>query len=296
MFFSFASVAITFSYLYDGRSFWEGYSPSGDMNFWCERDSETMFVRERSNSWSDLSYLFVGLTMLFVGTADYLYGGSPINSSRVSQQTAARTPFFNLFKEYPSLTIISGLVNIVHASGTFANHACRCWVGYQFDVTGMYLVTLGILCYDVLRIFKIRPYPIPLCVYLALGAACFGSTYTHIDPAFIMIPIIVGIGILARWYYIVASRRGAILHGKIFVAAMAFMGLGYLSWNLDKHRIVCNPDSFFQLHAVWHVFTAAAIILIFVYSRMENYAHISHIWKEWSRNDQSVEGGETLLE
>src|SRR5688500_15187624 len=80
------------------------------------------------------------------------------------------------FVEYPSLSIINGFVNMFHAFGTFSNHSCRCWHGYQMDVTGkipifnrhffvcnnndffsgMYLVILFPLCYNIVHIFLDR--------------------------------------------------------------------------------------------------------------------------------------------
>lgn len=38
--------------------------------------------------------------------------------------------------------------------------------------------------------------------------------------------------------------------------------LAYLAWVLDRKRVICNPSSLFQLHAVWHVFASIGFYMI----------------------------------
>jgi hypothetical protein len=38
--------------------------------------------------------------------------------------------------------------------------------------------------------------------------------------------------------------------------------LAYLAWVLDRKKVICNPSSFFQLHAVWHVMASIGFYMI----------------------------------
>eukprot|EP01112_Ceratiomyxa_fruticulosa_P023395 TRINITY_DN891_c0_g1_i1.p1 TRINITY_DN891_c0_g1~~TRINITY_DN891_c0_g1_i1.p1 ORF type:complete len:135 (+),score=12.77 TRINITY_DN891_c0_g1_i1:187-591(+) len=107
--------AITVSLLsehYSGKNVWHGLTPSGDHNFWCERNKVTEFIIEPMNSWSDFSFFIVGLLMMYYGISD-LFFNDPIIVPK------------NMLVKHPLLTITSAIANIFHAIGTFTNHACR---------------------------------------------------------------------------------------------------------------------------------------------------------------------------
>ena len=38
-------------------------------------------------------------------------------------------------------------------------------------------------------------------------------------------------------------------------------------WILDRQRVVCEPDSLLQGHAVWHILTAVSIFFVYLYYR-----------------------------
>jgi hypothetical protein len=50
-------------------------------------------------------------------------------------------------------------------------------------------------------------------------------------------------------------------------AAFIVLLLAAIIWILDRTNIACNPTSALQGHALWHVFTAISMLLIYLYYR-----------------------------
>jgi hypothetical protein len=49
--------------------------------------------------------------------------------------------------------------------------------------------------------------------------------------------------------------------------AFAILLLAAIIWILDRTSVMCSPSSIFQGHALWHLFTAASILFIYLYYR-----------------------------
>jgi len=253
---------------YSGKSVWKNLTPSGDDNFWCERNRVTEFLIEPMNSWSDFSFLFVGLLMLYYGISDTFFKDPTIVPK-------------NMLIRHPILTMISAFVNIFHSFGTFTNHACRCWIGYQLDVTGMYLVIMMPVFHNLLHIHKNhRSSPvfsqpslnIALAAYFALGGFFFFSTYIVADPGFIVILLLATLFFSYKRRF--AQEKTKVLHKKLLFVGVGALILGYACWLLDKHRLVCFPESSLQLHGVWHVLTSISLLSLFLYQRSEGFNSI----------------------
>eukprot|EP01080_Neovahlkampfia_damariscottae_P007329 gene7329-11648_t len=102
---------------------YEGKDPWKDWHFKpmkiCERIIMKDFIREKSNSYSDFAYYFVGLLITAIGVYDHFFGEITATTS-------------NIIK-YPSITIMYGIHNIFHAVGSFSFHACTCSELNRYD-------------------------------------------------------------------------------------------------------------------------------------------------------------------
>jgi hypothetical protein len=283
------------------KNVWFGVQKSGDDKFWCEHDRTDMLIREPSNSWSDFGFLAVGLFMIFVGVSDAVL-------RQTNKKNSTDYNSHNLFIEYPVLSIINGLANVFHAFGTFSNHSCRCWNGYQMDVTGMYLVILFPLAYNLIHMHFHRhfhPSHMELLLqinnsstsssntsrasvskvvtkacglYLLAGLAFFFTTYIDMDPGIIVLPLVVGILYTTLKVRANAQKFQGKFHNYLFNIAVVMLAVGYTCWLLDRHRVVCFPHSVFQLHAVWHVATAFSLVCVYLYQRSENHPHVKAVF------------------
>jgi len=177
------------------------------------------------------------------------------------------------------------------------------------DVTGMYLVIFFPLCYNIVHIYFDRHCPnhlllfqqsankhrmnraviVMMVVYSLCAGLFFMSTYIPVDPGLFVMPLVAGILITTLLVRRNSGKHQGILHMKLFVAAVVMLGLGYSSWLLDRHRLVCYPDSAFQLHAIWHVATAVALVCLYLYQRSENHFSILSVFSlQSSHNDDIV--------
>jgi len=285
VFFSALVAVSSISEHFKNRGIWRDWEPSGDMYFWCEQDQTANLIREPSNAWSDFSFFLVGLVMLYYAISDMFFLNSPTNSK-------------NMLMDHPVLSFVSAAVNIVHAIGTFANHACRCWPAYQLDVTGMYLVLMFPCVINLLHIHRNknrsvdaspslshRASPtstdplaivIALALYFGLAFLLFLSTYIIEDPGLLVVLIltVMTTSFLQRWRH----EPGVPRYPFLLAMALGFLALGYLSWLADRLRLVCSPTSPFQLHALWHISTAVSLLVVYLHHRSEGHICLKSIF------------------
>lgn len=142
---------------------------------WCEliNADTNRFIMEPASSRSSYSYLFLGTWLLYVGFGDYFMIGRTSRSSRyatgdrndslVSSSTVEtiflpgyehRTP---LIQEYPYITIVHGLLNIILGLGSFFNHACEClaWFAHRADIAGMLSVSSFVCFYAPIFFYEL---------------------------------------------------------------------------------------------------------------------------------------------
>ena len=56
---------------------------------------------------------------------------------------------------------------------------------------------------------------------------------------------------------------------RYFIGALTMLGIAYGVWIFDERRVLCDPSSIVQGHAMWHLLTAVAALLLFQYYRSE---------------------------
>lgn len=63
----------------------------------------------------------------------------------------------------------------------------------------------------------------------------------------------------------IALKRLNQIGNRYFWLSILSMALGYFVWQLDVRKIWCDPVSFRQAHSLWHLLTAVAAGLIYIY-------------------------------
>ena len=71
-----------------------------------------------------------GLLMIYQGALDWQ------NHTYLAHVAEKRGYIPSLFKQHPSLSVVNGVANCVHAFGTWVNHASRTHWGHRIDCTG----------------------------------------------------------------------------------------------------------------------------------------------------------------
>ncbi|KJE89626.1 hypothetical protein CAOG_01062 [Capsaspora owczarzaki ATCC 30864] len=284
-------------------NFWASYTQ--DPGPWCERDRSRAFVREPSNAFTDFSFLAAGICMIACAARDLKHlrshglesqQANPLGGTTQASSVNKARPL-NLIRANPILSVVFGVINIVHAVGTFTNHSCRCLEGHILDVAGMYSVIYLFLCLSALKyihgavVLAAKEKPLTLsdatlpdraiaAFLLCLAAGVFGlyqiSQLPYSDARTapretltVASMVIVALILHAAYAHAVRSRIAS--QPRLIVIAVLLLIAAFGLHQMDIARILCNPDSLFQGHAAWHVMTCGSLSLVYSYHRNERW-------------------------
>lgn len=260
MIFLFTTLVLMLAYhAYRHTDVWGHMAIAGGNAFhFCEANHMDEAIRQPANTWSNLAYLAVGLFALTLGVHDY--------------KNENRTDSANFLVRYPLFSIMYGLSCIYLFIGSFFYHASLTAVFQKLDQTGLYSVIAMIL---VLNLYKIFPYfnhrgttrdshKWAKVLVLLLNIAFFNWLWriniNALVPGLLLMIIITGM------YYTLAVNRTGFFTKYMYAAFLIMFAAGSV-WVLDRERMACQPDSFLQGHALWHILTAVSIFFIYLYYR-----------------------------
>jgi hypothetical protein len=229
---------------------WSGWKPASCMpvNCFCEAINSGA-VAQPANTWSSFGFVLVGLLVISQSRED-------VRHLRASAMTRQRA--------YP---IIYGFALVVIGLGSAFYHASLTFAGQFVDVMGMYLLACFILLYNMSRlsVFTGKTFVV---AYLLLNLAL---AYVLLEfPA--LRRYVFGILIIAALApeYGARAKRKIRINGIFLQAAWWTLIVAFIIWTLDIAKILCNPNSWLQGHALWHILGAVAAGLLYLYYRSEN--------------------------
>ena len=228
----------------------------------CEHDRADNLLRERANSLSDFSFLAVGFYML-------------VQSIENGRTHHAKTTI---------LSTVNGIANCGHAMGSWLNHACRCQLGHRLDLTGMWLIICFIALYSLTRRARIRT-QIFTFVFLVIAYLLWIVSDVYYPESYENREKILTAGLVIIFFLSeclqMKSRPITKKQIKLLGLATVTLAVGATCGHLDATKIVCWPHSWFQLHAIWHICAAGAVLAVYQYFRCEkpvsakNYDHLA---------------------
>jgi hypothetical protein len=113
------------------------YLPQYDSEY-CEQQNMNAVLRTQANTWSNLSYWFVGSGFIGTALSDSLAAGCPFTHA-----VHPPTP--------PMLSLLFGACCCFLGLGSFVFHASLTLTGHQLDVGGMFAVTNALLATAAFR-------------------------------------------------------------------------------------------------------------------------------------------------
>jgi hypothetical protein len=256
---------------------------------YCEQARPDHFMSEHANSVSNIAFVAVGFVMWACGAADTVRERSAVP---VMSRNAAESRRRNHLTTFPVFSFLFGLSAVMLGFCSFVFHAHSSRFTQQLDVGGIYWVLAAPLFYTPLLFVNVNMARVRLVV---LRAALIVLTLTtdvlmtwfkwSISASNAMKWMISFIVVLACLCMLVRKvPRLALLcvpHGQdrrrwtwrrfilLGSGALATLGLAYLSRELDVTGKWCNPTSFLQGHAVWHVLVAAPLLMAYLMLRSE---------------------------
>lgn len=209
----------------------------------CEAIRFGDWIRQPSNSWSNLAFTCVAMFILW-----FFFREKAERSNRLVQ--------------YPVYTWLFAFGTFLIGFGSFYYHASLTFMGQWFDVMGMYFTVTFFILYNIDRLLDVKPvkfmlYYFALNVMLALVLAYVPEARRYLFGGF------VAAFLLSVWY--VQARMKSHITSTYLFLALGCLGIGFGLWVLDIQKIVCVPYSVWQLHAAWHVLTALSSCFIYMY-------------------------------
>jgi len=206
-------------------------------------------IAQPANTWSSFGFALVGLLVMRQSAVDV----------RLLKQ--------NLMMRQRTYPALFGVALIITGLGSAFYHASLTFVGQFFDVMGMYLIASFIMLYNISRL-------------KALNGKNFVIAYIFINSllAFLLIQYpalrryIFGLVIFATLLpeYRLRQTRKLLINNFFIKAAWGTLILAFIIWTLDITKIICNPTSWLQGHALWHLLGAGAGGFLYLYYRSEN--------------------------
>jgi len=145
---------------------------------------------------------------------------------------------------------------LVVGLGSAFYHASLTFVGQVFDVSGMYLVGTFILMHRLAPRVSRSPIWAVLGFVLANGVLMTAQITT---PSLrrVVFGLLLVSALVVEWK---ESRAGR----KWLLGGIGLMALAFVLWVVDRQRLVCEPESLVQGHAVWHLLGALASVCLFL--------------------------------
>lgn len=241
----------------------------------CEAFRTDRYVLQPTNTWSNYGFVLAGLIMFYILAKDPRYE-RPINTGQ-TENPFCKFNFMkgnNLFSiTYASVVILCGLTSAYfHAS-------MRAWANI-LDVVAMYMFITFLPIYTACKMTR-KPEKWFLIVYFPLNIL-FTLARIFVFQLYLRLLIFyIFLGfatILELFIYVVRKYNWRkpkwfpVIYRKstyLFLAMGSFV-LGYIIWNLwQDGGVFCDPESWFQGHAVWHLLCAVSTWFIFLYLRSE---------------------------
>jgi hypothetical protein len=228
---------------------WTGWAFAGCYpGCFCEAFHPGGIVQPLS-AYSNLFYIFAGLVIL---AADGAPGWNPGNNL-MSRAPAYRAGF-------GATTIAIGLTSLFY-------HVSLTQAGRWLDYMGMYAFVGFALLYGLARLLRwsgktiVAVYAILLAT---LGLLWVGLPALMRDMLGGLILAVVVVEIGAHWI-----RRPLQIRTRYLSGALGIFLAAFLLNMLDESGALCQPDSLWQWHAVWHFLTAGSTVMLFLYFQSE---------------------------
>ncbi|HET7233722.1 MAG TPA: ceramidase domain-containing protein [Longimicrobium sp.] len=201
----------------------------------CERVRDAA-VRQPVNAWSSLAFVAVGIWIAAL----------PRRGADAGLRDVHRTVF-------AAAVIAVGL-------GSAFYHATLSFAGQFSDAFGMYLLATFVVLNASAQPRNVRPAVVVLA-YVAFNVILAVLLYTL--PS------------LRRYLFAIVITAGALLEVRLWrthrgadgprwlLLALGVLLLGFAAWIVDITHMACDPTGLIQGHAVWHVASAGAAVLLF---------------------------------
>ncbi len=225
---------------------------------YCEFNDVERFFHQSMNTYSNLAYLFFGILICQIAFEDYKNAKS-INLNRMEQ--------------FPMLSLLMGFGFIYLSIGSAFFHASLTWIGQRVDMNGTYGISIILASIGLYHVFyrvefqnkakNLIVMVLLLLMMLFYKIALMVSSSVLIPIMILLLLVLIGIN-----YIQFRKERSLILGILSFVLIVVAIKIR----TLDVQKIGCDPDSWYQGHAVWHLLTGLSSFCSYAFFRFTNFS------------------------
>jgi predicted membrane channel-forming protein YqfA (hemolysin III family) len=252
-------VVVGLSESLDSQNVWANWDESRDLrrSSYAEKINVDALLRTRANTWSNLSYVIVGLYALGFGIVDLRMNRD------LPHGYLQRTPAF-------SLAFAMACCYLGIGSGLF--HASLTRFGQQLDVAAMYTPLLVLIASSVGQLFptirvgrqsRTASWPFLLLVVVIASWLLFIYKW-QMSSLNVLTTLIVTLAALILLDQLLHFRER---NGRWLVASTVSLVVAVVCRQLDVAEKFSPPDAWWQGHAFWHVLTSLSLAFVFFYFR-----------------------------
>lgn len=228
----------------------ESFGLSSEANrYFCEY-ARSGLLREPANTVSNLAFVASGLVMAWQAERD------------------GRRNRGNSFMRRPLLVFLFSAFTIFLGFGSAALHGSETNLGGELDLLGMYFVAGFMLAYAMRRCFDWSWSAFVIVFMLAVLFCKAAGLYAQVD-----VPIVDYTGSAAFALLIALAAAFELINTlshKVrrqdkwgIYAALSFL-VAFAIWNFGRNdHPFCDPASWLQPHALWHLLFALALYFVF---------------------------------
>jgi hypothetical protein len=159
-----------------------------------------------------------------------------------------------------------GIVLIFIGGSSFFYHATLSFFGQFLDIFSMYLFGVLVAVGALVRCGRISMRT-AIIVFIVANAVLAVVQYDYPDARRILFGALLVPGVVLELIPAINGHRESGGKVRFVYIGVAVLAVAYLFWTLDQDNILCDPYSWFQGHAVWHVLTAIASFMIVIHYR-----------------------------
>lgn len=278
-------------------------SPIGELSRWCERVSDGL-LREPANALGNLGFVIAGLVMFFILARDHttnryvenefignqpialLYASAALFLGPGSMLMHGTHTFYGAWADNVSMVAYI-LVPVLYNLRTLGRWSLKTFFTLYAVIVVAYAAAYWFLGSDLgigLDLFAVS---IPIWL-ISEAIIRFDATWFRwisgllgflVAAAFGTMPADIMADPVSFWWVLLFWVPAAVTRGRstvlrwylpwFFVGVASFFG-GYMIWLTGTDESAqCDPDTFLQPHALWHILSAAATMAFFLYFRTE---------------------------
>jgi hypothetical protein len=225
-----------------------------DLASFCEKTLWNKPVRQPVNTFSNIAYL---LTAIFV-----------LRKEWVEKKYGISDKLFYINRKYKLL--LGYILVYVFCMGTLY-HASLIDIALKFDYSGVYLIALFPMFYFSPRWsesyeakwrlkqegFNRLLFSSFFIIWLLLSIFIPGRTLS--------ITAVVSIFIMSAVAFAIEKANRNAMGLKYLILSIVSVVVAFLCFESDRFKILCNPSSYLQPHALWNIFIGIAALFFYKY-------------------------------